>query len=154
MTRRAFSLVELTVVVAILGIISALAIPRFAEASARRQLDAVSHRIMADLRHAQQHALARSQATTIVFDDPTESYVVNAPDPLGATTSYTVNLASPPFPCQIVGVTLPSSTATFSGNGLPTASGVVTIQSGRFRRSITVTVGIAAADPGTTVVVP
>lgn len=144
MTPRAFTLVELAVVVAILAILSAIAVPRFAAASARRSLDASAQRILADLRHARQHALATSGAVGVVFDDAADAYVVEAPSPLGNAATYRVELLEPPLACQITSVTLASGRASFSGHGLAEASGTVTIASGRFTRTITIDAGRAA----------
>lgn len=144
MTRRAFTLVELAVVIAILAILSAIAIPRFASASARRALDASAQRIVADLRHARQHALATSAPVAVTFDADTDSYVVAAPSPLGNATSYRVDLSDPPLSCRISATTLASSIVTFSAHGLPANSGDVTIQAGRFSRTISISAGVPA----------
>lgn len=141
--RRAFSLVELAVVVAILAMLSALAMPRFADASARRRLDTAAHRVMADLRHAQQHAVATSAAVAVTFDPSDSTYVVDAPSPISAGLGYKVPLAEAPLGVRLMATSLASNRAVFNGHGVAAGDGVVTLGSGRFRTTITLTAGHA-----------
>jgi prepilin-type N-terminal cleavage/methylation domain-containing protein len=136
----AFSLVELVLVVAIMGILAAIAVPRFAAASAARRLEVAALRLTADLRHAQQHALASSAQVEVTFDPTTESYTVAAPSPVGSATTYTVNLSESPSHVYIESVTLASNRAVFSGHGLPTGAGAISLRAGRLRQIVTLTV--------------
>src|SRR5204863_23675 len=48
-SRRAFSLIEITLVLMVMGVLAALAVPRYASALARYRADAAARRIVADL---------------------------------------------------------------------------------------------------------
>lgn len=139
------SIIELVMVVAIMGIMAALAIPRFAAASASRRLDGATQRLLADLRHAQQHALATSADVQVVFDADTETYVVNAPSPVTGATSYSVRLSDPPARVTIESVTFASNRAVFGGHGLPLADGTIRLRVGDFATDIKVVAGTHAA---------
>ena len=154
MPARAFTIVELAMVVAIMAIMAALAIPRLASASAVRRLEAATLRVVADLRHAQQHALASSSTIQIAFDAANESYTVGAPSPTGSAASYSVKLSDPPLGVMIDSVTLTSGRAPFDGDGLPEMSGVITLKAGRFQRQITLTQGTPSLSLGATTLTP
>ncbi|MGB0768765.1 MAG: prepilin-type N-terminal cleavage/methylation domain-containing protein, partial [Phycisphaeraceae bacterium] len=72
-----FSLVELVMVVVIVGVVGAMALPRFAEATARQQLDAAAERVTDDLNKARHRARASSSTLTLTFDIDAERYVFN-----------------------------------------------------------------------------
>ncbi|MEZ6234697.1 MAG: GspH/FimT family protein [Phycisphaerales bacterium] len=144
--RPGFSLMELVTVVAIMAIMAAIAMPRMAEAAARRDLDAAAQRLVADLRHAQQHALASSTNISVTFNTDSDGYTVDAPDPISGAASYTVDLAVASGRADLRASTLAGGVATFDANGLATTTGVIEFGVGRYRRSVTITDGSLAID--------
>lgn len=152
--RPGVTLFELVTVVAIMGILAVIALPRFAAATTRRHLDAATQRIVADLRNAQQHALATSGNVWVAFNASTETYTVNAPSPLGNAASYSVRLLDAPAFATITSTSLSSSRVVFDGNGLVALGGDVVIAAGPFKRTITFTTGKMAFDPGSIVLGP
>lgn len=70
-----FSLIELVIVVAILGVITAIAVPRFADASSGRKLQAARTAIIADIENLKLKARASSSQYVIMFDIDNERYV-------------------------------------------------------------------------------
>lgn len=143
------TLIELVIVVTIMGILAAIAIPRFAGATARRNLEIATQRLLTDLRHAQQHSLATSTSHYVAFNTATETYTVDAPSPVGAAASYGVRMLDPPMSTRIDSTTLPSARAVFDGHGLIEVSGVLVISSGPYTRTLTFTADRIAIDPGT-----
>jgi len=75
MARRAYTLVELLIVVVLLGIAAAMVIPQMGSANSLR-VQSVVRTIVADIGIVQSDALARQQARAIVFDTAANCYKV------------------------------------------------------------------------------
>jgi prepilin-type N-terminal cleavage/methylation domain-containing protein len=73
--RRAYTLVELLIVVTVLGIASALVIPQMGSTDVLR-IQAAVRTIVADINFAQSDALARQQGRALVFDIPANKYAL------------------------------------------------------------------------------
>ncbi|XHC25877.1 MAG: prepilin-type N-terminal cleavage/methylation domain-containing protein [Phycisphaerales bacterium] len=135
-----FSLVELVVVMLILGVIAAIAAPRFGHASTTFRLEAAINKIEADLKYAAQMARAQSRTVKVTFDPDTDSYTITGVDgPLDGVANYTVNLAEPPYEVQIADVRFTlgtSSTFRIDGHGAPINTGVIRIELGPNARLI------------------
>ena len=69
-----FSLVELVLVMVIIGVVAAIALPRFAQANARQQLEAAANRVASDLEKARHEARASSNLVAISFNTSDNSY--------------------------------------------------------------------------------
>ena len=75
--RRAgagFTLVELVLVMVIIGVVGAIAMPRFTQANARHQLEAAANRVASDLERAREEARATSNWVQIAYSKSQESY--------------------------------------------------------------------------------
>ena len=71
--RKGFTLVELIIVVVILGIAAAMAVPMFSGA-ADMQVRSAANRIAADIDYAKGLAITHQRAYSVVFDPANESY--------------------------------------------------------------------------------
>lgn len=135
-----FSLVELVVVMLILGVIAAIAAPRFGHASTTFRLEAAINKIEADLKYAAHMARAQSRTVEVTFDPDTDSYTITGVEsPLNGEANYTVNLAEPPYEVQIADVRFgggTSSTFRIDGHGTPINTGVIRIELGPNARLI------------------
>ena len=97
-----FSLVELTLCALIIGMVAAVALPRYASAQARFRVDAAVGRLQADLDLARQQAQATSRSVTVWFRVDTDQLQI-----LGAAAldqpaaAYTTALAEGPYLCDL-----------------------------------------------------
>ena len=108
-----FTLIELILVLAIISVLAAIAVPRYAGALARYRADAAARRVIANLEYARQHARASSSGVTVLMNTVTDRMsLVNVPDPdAPGSTSTITNLKSAPYRADLV-------TADFGGNNL------------------------------------
>jgi type II secretory pathway pseudopilin PulG len=139
------SLLELMLVLAIVAVFAALAVPRYGRATARYRLDLAARRVAADLRLAQTHAKVTSSSRTVRFFAAIAQYELqNVPAPDGASGSYTVLLSAEPYRVDLLTADFSGATQiTFSGWGLPDAGGTVVVSANGQQKTITV-----AADTG------
>jgi type II secretion system protein H len=135
-----FSLFELVLVLAIMGIMAAIASPRYARSLARYRVDMAARRIAADITLAQARARNTSGSQTITFDTTAEQYsIVGMADPDNRATNYVVNLSEEPYLATLGTVNFNgSSTLTFNGYGDPASSGSITVSTGDTTKTITV----------------
>ncbi len=128
--RRAFSLIEMTIVVVIIGVVVAVAVPRFANSLSTQRADAAARAVAADVQRAVDMARSTSAPVTIVFDTDHDTYQVagmTLADQGGGSDRR--NLAAE-FPgvslaiCDFGG----SSTLTIDGFGSPTSSGEIVLK--------------------------
>ena len=68
MRQEGYSLIELTVTLAVIGIVSALAIPSFASLNARVQIHCATEEIASELRLARQLAMTHRDRVRLSFD--------------------------------------------------------------------------------------
>lgn len=141
---RAFSLVEAVFVTAIIGIISAIALPRYAGFVATQQTEAAARRVLADLTYAQRQARLTSSPKRVVFYAGTGNYEL--PDMASIERkgkTYSVDLTSDPYRATILTANFGGDGAViFDGYGSPDTSGSVIISVGKYRQTVTVDGGL------------
>ncbi len=125
-------------VLLIIGVLSSIAIPRFANSIARHRLNATARRVIADLALARQHAISTSAAQEVAFVVAQDRYTLVGMQHLDDPAKvYGVSLSDEPYGAQI-------ATASFGGDasvifdmyGDADSGGSVTIQVGRYRHLI------------------
>ncbi len=116
--RHAFTLVELTLVVAIIGVIAAIAIPRYGSARATFRSRAAAIRLATDLTHAGSLARAKSVSVAVIFAADGTSYdTVIDPTDLAIVES-SLSFVDHPYFASIDPASLPPGHAiTFDGFG-------------------------------------
>lgn len=128
-TRRSaqgFTLVELMIVMVIVAIVAAIAIPRYSQASARQQLSSAADRVAADLELARTRARAASQTVTVAFSTSSDRYQFNS---VGGE-AVIIELDESPYNVEITRATFGTDNiASFNGFGVPQDSGFVTLVS-------------------------
>ncbi|MCA9279313.1 MAG: prepilin-type N-terminal cleavage/methylation domain-containing protein [Phycisphaeraceae bacterium] len=131
----AFSLVEVVVVLAIIGTIAAIALPRYGFALERYRASSAYDRVVADIERIKRLARATGTSWTIVFDNPGTRYRMyqgEFGDVSDASSMESVSLDDPPYNAEITRVSIAGGDyITFDMYGEPTSSGGIEIQSGR-----------------------
>ncbi len=115
--RSGFTLVELAIVLAIMGLIAGMAAPRYAAAAARYRLKAAAHRIAIDLAQARTAARASSTAVRVTFS-MTEPAQYQLSGGGGLPSSTAVIVGNDPYRVKIKDVNFAGSAAViFDGYG-------------------------------------
>ncbi|MCC5785569.1 MAG: prepilin-type N-terminal cleavage/methylation domain-containing protein [Phycisphaerales bacterium] len=91
---RAFTLVELAFVAAIIAIAGAIAVPRFTDAHLRASLSGAADRISADIDRARRQAVAAESYAAVGFNAADNRYAVGWD---GGASSYAVELGESPL---------------------------------------------------------
>jgi prepilin-type N-terminal cleavage/methylation domain-containing protein len=138
--RRAFTLVELLVVLMIMSILGAAALPTVYRSLEQQRLESAARRVKQDLEQLRQTARTKSKTETLTFTTAT-AYTLSS-DVKGLdrrSQTYAVELAASPYGVSNVSTTSLGSPATvsFDGYGATTASGTVVLQMGGYKRTVT-----------------
>lgn len=98
--RRAFTLVELAIVAAIIAIAGAIAVPRFSNAHLRASLSGAADRICADIDRARRQAIASEAWAVVGFGADSDRYAVVWD---GGDERFTVELDEAPLRVKLAG---------------------------------------------------
>jgi len=141
--RGGFSLVEATLVLVILAILSAIAAPRYASFTANQQLEAVARRVVADLALAQRNARQSSASRTVTFDVVQQLYTLNGiTDPDHPLQTYAVRLGEEPYRARLVSASFGGDAAiVYDGFGTPDSGGTLVVAVGSRKKTITFDAG-------------
>lgn len=141
--NAAFTLIELMIVIVIIGIAAAMAIPMVSSA-ASFQIRSAANLVAADLEYAKSMAISRGRPYKVVFDSSTESYQVEDPNNnvvtppgrrAGATFGAGTRLSQVVINTASFGG---SQTVTFDYLGSPDNGGTVELQAEGITKRINV----------------
>ncbi|MFG0284596.1 MAG: Tfp pilus assembly protein FimT/FimU [Phycisphaerales bacterium JB039] len=96
-TRRAATLAELLLVVAIAGVLAGLAVPRYARAVERRRFNSAALRLQADVALAREASRAASAGRTLRFSTADDTYWIVGTNLLSADAGAAVALGQQPY---------------------------------------------------------
>lgn len=133
-----FTLLELLMVIAIMAIFAAMAVPRYADAAARFRADAAARRIAGDLGLARGEARAASQTKTVTFDVNSDRVSIAGIGGLDSASSpYVTSLGEEPYRAALVSADFGGDAeVVFDGYGVPDTGGTVLVQVGQNQKKI------------------
>lgn len=137
---RAFTLVEMALVVAVLATLSAIAVPRFAAFLCNQRLEAAARRITVDLAYCQERARHSGATLRVRFNAVQDLYAMDGvtnPDHPGE--AYSVRLAKEPYQVDVTSANLGGDAEiVFDAYGKADSGGTIVLRCGT--RTLTVTV--------------
>lgn len=139
-SARGFTLVELTVVLVIMAVAAAVAIPRFSGAQERYRVEAAAQRLRADINLARTRALTTSRPQVLEFKQSSNYYCMDGERDFTqpTNTKYEVFLDQEPYRVLVASVDFGGDeTVVFNHFGLPDTAGEVVLVGGdRSRRVV------------------
>lgn len=136
--RRAFSLLELVMVVAIIGIVAAIAVPRYAEALSRYRAASAARRIAQDVILARSQARQAGVQRRVTFNLTSHTLIIS--DAAAGASSFLdseTHLDRAPYDARLVQADFGGDLQlTFDGYGDPDSGGVIVVAAGDAQRSV------------------
>jgi len=139
-----FTLAEVVVVLAIIAVVSVIAVPRFASSQVQTRLRSAADRIVQDVEYARRFARARGASVTMTFNVAASRYLVAGVANLDfAAGSYVVRLRESPYEVTVQSADFGGNAdLVFDGYGVPDSGGTVRLSAGA--SSIEVTLDAAS----------
>ena len=146
-SRRGFTLVDLTLTLLILGIVTATAAPKLSTTVLRYQVDAAARRVEADINYVQSHARYTSAPCSITFVASPPSYTTTGVAQINNSgQAYAVNLNTIGYSVALSASLNGGATLAYTASGVPQAgsplvaltSGTITITRGTHTKTVTI----------------
>ena len=138
--RAGLTLVDVVVTMLIVGIVAAVAIPRYTDALMRYRVECAAKRIVQDVELARQNAKSTSISQSIQFTVATDSYLCGGlADINNPSQDYEVVLSE--YPCQVSvnSVDLGGDTEIiFDGHGVPDSGGTIVVEAGGHQKTVNI----------------
>lgn len=135
----AFSLIELVMVLVIVAIVAAIAVPRYFNAIARYRADAAAGRIVADLELARASARTAGLSRTVTFDLAAGAMTISDVTPLNRIgLTYRTDFTAEPYRATLIAADFNGDAILiFDGFGQADSAGTITVRCASHQRTIT-----------------
>lgn len=128
---RAFTLIELVIVMMIVAVVAAIAVPRYQLATARYRALGAARRIAADIEGLRQQAVARSLGHRFRFRNTTTYQLTDNTAGWAGATVKSVDLSLEPYRARVSSLDLGNDgELLFNGFGVPDGAATITIAAG------------------------
>ncbi len=136
--RCAFSIFELVIVLLIMSILAAVAVPMFFDSLLFHRVESAARRVKADLELARTQARLTSASQSITFTNST--YMLSNTTSLDKPgTVYTVDLSKQPYSLDSATANFSNlATVSFDGYGTPSSGGTVVLNAKSHQCTVTV----------------
>lgn len=147
MRERGFTVMELVVIIGIIGILAAIAVPRFA-AVATFRAQAHFDELSAALRYAQRAAVANGgcRVQVVITASDWDVFAESGTCGAGTFSSNLIGLDGALTGSHPTGVTVTAATLTFDGLGRADTSATITVAGGDFSDSFSVVAATGFVD--------
>ena len=130
-------------VMLILGIVSMIAVPRYAAFTATERLEGAARRLTADLSLAQRHARLTSASQTVSFNVASSRYqLVGMAHPDHPSQPFEIRIGDEPYRARLVSASFGGdANLVYDGFGKPDGGGQVVVAVGAYQKTIQVDAG-------------
>ena len=132
--RRAFSMVELVIVLAIVGVTSAIALPRYLSSTMRVKVDGAARKVVADIERLRDRARQQGREQRMYFGDA--GYVLVTTDDSGTELKEQVDLTLEPYRVGIKAQVITDRGLTFDSLGRAGTPLVIYVTNGDYTRGV------------------
>lgn len=140
--RGGWTYIELVITVAVVGILAAIAAPRFARAQDGAALAAAARRLAAELTAVRQRAIVSRTKATVRFGRTTGGVTVSGIDTTRLSCEGgVIDLSQGPYGATISRTSFASDQVSFDGFGTPTSSGEIQLVRGGLNHIVSISKG-------------